>query len=108
MSVLLKSLSPEKDAVAVTLVAPALIQELWESRNWVNPRVFLKAAQATLACLTVQGLNEEDSTQSIEMQWAWQVNEGLRSLYSDSLFQGAVRTSFAWRGEEKEEHPEEL
>ena len=54
MSILLKSLSPEKDAVLVTISATALLQELWESRVWVNPRVFLKAAQAELACLAVQ------------------------------------------------------
>jgi redox-regulated HSP33 family molecular chaperone len=102
---LLKSLSPGKDAVLVTVAAPALIQELWEGQRWVNPRVFLRAAQATLACLAVQGLGEEDSKQSLEMQWAWK-NEGLHSLYVDSLFQGAVRASYSWTGEEKEEIPE--
>lgn len=102
MSFLLKSLSPNKDAVLVTLVAPNLIQELWESRDWVNPRVFLKAAQATLACLVLQGLGEEDSQRSLEMQWAWG-KEGFSSLYVDSLFQGAVRTSFSWVGNPTEE-----
>ncbi len=102
MSVLLKSLSPAKDAVAVTISATALIQELWESRVWVNPRVFLKAAQAELACLAVQGLGEEDSVQSHEMQWAW-YGDDLRSLYADSLFQGAIRSSYSWRGETSEE-----
>ena len=85
MSQLLKSLSPEKDAVLVSIAATSLIQELWESRVWVNPRVFLKSAQATLACLALQGLNEEDSTQTVEMQWAWD-NSSLKSLYADSLF----------------------
>lgn len=102
MSFLLKSLSPEKDAVLVTIAAPELIQELWETRHWVNPRVFLKAAQAALACLAVQGLGEEDSTESIEMQWNWE-SEGLKQLYADSLFQGAIRTNFSWTGDEKEE-----
>src|SRR5688572_30333489 len=102
MSLLLKSLSPKKDAVLVTIAAPALIQELWESRHWVNARVFLQAAQATLACLAVHGLGEEDSKQSLEMQWVWK-GEGLSSLYADSLFQGMVRTSFSWTGEEKED-----
>jgi redox-regulated HSP33 family molecular chaperone len=102
---LLKSLSPSKDAVAISIAASDLIQELWEGRVWVNPRVFLKAAQASLACLALQALNEEDSTQNIELQWLWE-NSPLRALYADSLFQGAIRTSYSWIGETHEEIPE--
>ncbi len=98
MGSLLKSLSPKKDAVAISIAAKDLIQELWEGRVWVNPRVFLKAAQASLACLALQGLNEEDSTQNIELQWLWD-DSSLRALYADSLFQGAIRTSYSWIGE---------
>ncbi len=105
MGSLLKSLSPSKDAVAISIAASDLIQELWESRVWVNPRVFLKAAQASLACLAMQALNEEDSTQNIELQWLWE-NSPLRALYADSLFQGAIRTSYSWIGEAHEEIPE--
>lgn len=105
MGSLLKSLSPSKDAVAISIAASDLIQELWESRVWVNPRVFLKAAQASLACLALQALNEEDSTQNIELQWLWE-NSPLRALYADSLFQGAIRTSYSWIGETHEEIPE--
>ena len=104
MGSLLKSLSPSKDAVAISIAAKDLIQELWESRVWVNPRVFLKAAQASLACLALQGLNEEDSTQNIELQWLWD-DSPLRALYADSLFQGAIRTSYSWIGEASEEVP---
>jgi redox-regulated HSP33 family molecular chaperone len=102
---LLKSLSPSKDAVAISIAASDLIQELWEGRVWVNPRVFLKAAQASLACLALQALNEEDSTQNIELQWLWE-DSPLRALYADSLFQGAIRTSYSWIGEVHEEIPE--
>jgi len=102
MSVLLKSLSPNKDAVLVTIAAPALIQELWESRNWVNPRVFLRTAQAVLSCLAVQALGEEDSAQSLEMQWSWK-EEGLKAIYVASLFQGVARASYSWTGEASEE-----
>ena len=105
MGSLLKSLSPSKDAVAISIAASDLIQELWEGRVWVNPRVFLKAAQASLACLALQALNEEDSTQNIELQWLWE-NSPLRALYADSLFQGAIRTSYSWIGETHEEIPE--
>ncbi|MEZ4816083.1 MAG: Hsp33 family molecular chaperone HslO [Bdellovibrionota bacterium] len=102
MSFLLKSLSPDKDAVLVTLAARDFIQELWESRRWVNPRVFLKSAQAVLACLCVQALGEEDSVENLEMQWSWE-KEGLKHLYADSLFQGAIRTNYSWYGDESEE-----
>ena len=102
MGSLLKSLSPSKDAVAISIAASDLIQELWEGRVWVNPRVFLKAAQASLACLALQALNEEDSTQNIELQWLWE-DSPLRALYADSLFQGAIRTSYSWIGEAHEE-----
>lgn len=105
MSILLKSLSPDKDAVLVTIVATDLLQELWESREWINPRVFLKSAQAVLSCLAVQGLGEEDSAQSIEMQWSWN-NESFKYLFADSLFQGAIRTNYSWYGEVGEELPE--
>ena len=105
MGSLLKSLSPSKDAVAISIAASDLIQELWEGRVWVNPRVFLKAAQASLACLALQALNEEDSTQNIELQWLWE-DSPLRALYADSLFQGAIRTSYSWIGEVHEEIPE--
>lgn len=101
MSFLLKSLSPDKDAVLVTIAATELIQELWESRRWTNPRVFLKAAQASLACLALQGLGEEDSTENIELQWRWG-DEGLTHLYADSLFQGVVRTHYSWAGDDHE------
>ncbi|MEI7440488.1 MAG: Hsp33 family molecular chaperone HslO [bacterium] len=102
MGSLLKSLSPSKDAVAISIAGSDLIQELWEGRVWVNPRVFLKAAQASLACLALQALNEEDSTQNIELQWLWE-DSPLRALYADSLFQGAIRTSYSWIGEAHEE-----
>lgn len=101
MSYLLKSLSPDKDAVLVTIAAPELIQELWESRRWVSPRVFLKSAQAALACLALQGLGEEDSTENIELQWSWG-EQGLTRLYADSLFQGVIRTHYSWSGDEHE------
>jgi len=105
MSILLKSLSPDKDAVLVTIAATELIQELWQSREWINPRVFLKSAQAVLSCLAVQGLGEEDSADSIEMQWSWN-NESFKYLFADSLFQGAIRTNYSWYGELDEELPE--
>jgi redox-regulated HSP33 family molecular chaperone len=100
--VILKTLSPHKEAVLVTLDSRDLAQELWESRDWVNPKIFLMAVQASLASLALQGLNEEDSRQNVELQWLWD-NTSLKALYADSLFQGAVRTSFSWTGQASEE-----
>lgn len=105
MSFLLKSLSPDKDVLLVTIAATDLIQELWESRQWANPRVFLKSAQAVLSCLAIQGLGEEDSVENLEMQWSWE-NESFKYLYADSLFQGSVRTNYSWYGEPSEELPD--
>lgn len=97
-------MSPDKEVVLATVSAADLLQKMWNERYWVNPRVFLKTGQAAIAALLLQGLNEEDSQQNVELQWLW-TNESLKSMHASSLFQGVVRASYSWAGEESEAIP---
>ena len=99
MSFLLKVLNQKKDAVVITLAARELITELWFSRTWPHPEVFIKSSQAVLAGLLLQALNEEDSNEPLELHWEWPTAP-LKSLTVGSLEAGAVRTNFHWETDE--------
>ncbi len=100
-----KSLSPDKEVILSTVSATRLVQKMWDEREWANPRTFLKTSQASLAALLIQGLNEEDSQQNVELKWQWE-NDSLKSIRASSLFQGAVCASYDWSGEILEDVPE--
>lgn len=89
---LVKSLSPQADAVIICVSAPTLIQEIIERQTgFSKPESLVDISKAALAAVLIQGLNDIGLSEQISLQW--QMNGTEDNIYTDSMKHGVVRAT---------------